>query len=406
VKTLQRILLPILVLTAWASAQESAALAKTRAKLETGAEPVKIVCFGDSVTGLYYHTGGRRTYTDMLGIALERACPKAEVITVNAGISGHTTANALTRIEKDVLAHKPDLVTVMFGLNDMVKIADIETYRKNLVEIIRQCRAIDAEVVLCTPNSVITTGARSKDKLERYCEAIREVAAENRVPLCDSFAAFEELREADPLAWRLTLSDEIHPNMAGHKAIAEQLTKTISGKPFSLADVGPLQPALDKTQQLLADGKPVKILVMPPYGQLFEHALRQKNSDANLEIVSWPIEGLTLREVEKDASKRVRKLKPNLVVIAIPRAAYADSTDQEKFIRSYHWTACYSLSFGRSEWDCVVVHPSVFEPDSPDPETDDLIRQIVASHDLTLIDRPAGDRRGVGEILAEWLKRQ
>ncbi len=30
-------------------------------------KPVRVVCFGDSVTGVYYHTGSRRAYTDMLG---------------------------------------------------------------------------------------------------------------------------------------------------------------------------------------------------------------------------------------------------------------------------------------------------------------------------------------------------
>lgn len=379
---------------------------KTRAKLAAATEPVKIVCFGDSVTGLYYHTGGVRTYTDMLGIALERAYPKSDVIAVNAGISGHTTANALARIDKDVLAHRPDLVTVMFGLNDMVKIDDIAAYRKNLAEIISRCRATGAEVVLCTPNSVITTGSRPKDKLEKYCEAVREVAADEGVGLCDSFAAFEAMREADPLGWRLTLSDEIHPNMAGHKAIAEQLVLTISGQSVSLADVGPPENAIEITRQLLAEGKPVKVLAMAPYGQLFGDLLRQNYPDAGVEIVPWPVESLTLREIEKDASHRVRKLKPNLAVIAIPRAAVAAVEDREQFIRSYHWTACYSLSFGKKEWDCVVVHPSVFEPDSPDPETDELIRKLVAAHDLSLIDRAADDHREAGAILADWLKRQ
>src|SRR5262245_61679351 len=101
---MQRTLLVFSLFFAFASftlAKESQ-LPKTRAALESG-QPVKIVCFGDSVTGVYYHTGGRRAYTDMLGIALKKACPKADVTMINAGISGHATTNALERIERDVL---------------------------------------------------------------------------------------------------------------------------------------------------------------------------------------------------------------------------------------------------------------------------------------------------------------
>src|SRR2546425_276963 len=77
-------------------------------KLQSG-DPVRIVCFGDSVTGLYYHTGGRRAYTDMLGLALRQAYAKADVTMLNAGISGNTTRDALTRIDRDILEHRPTL---------------------------------------------------------------------------------------------------------------------------------------------------------------------------------------------------------------------------------------------------------------------------------------------------------
>ncbi len=94
---------------------------KIRRKLLAG-EAARVVCFGDSVTGVYYHTGSRRAYTDMLGIALRKLAPQAKVEMINAGISGHTTENALARIDRDVIVHKPDLVTVMFGLNDMTRV--------------------------------------------------------------------------------------------------------------------------------------------------------------------------------------------------------------------------------------------------------------------------------------------
>jgi len=34
-------------------------------------EPLKIVCFGDSVTGVYYHTGGRRAWPELLQLVLQ-----------------------------------------------------------------------------------------------------------------------------------------------------------------------------------------------------------------------------------------------------------------------------------------------------------------------------------------------
>ena len=45
-----------------------------------------------------------------------------EATMINAGISGNTTPAGLARMDRDVLAHKPQLVTIMFGMNDVTGI--------------------------------------------------------------------------------------------------------------------------------------------------------------------------------------------------------------------------------------------------------------------------------------------
>jgi hypothetical protein len=97
-------------------------------------------------------------------------------------------------------------------------------------------------------------------------------------------------------------------------------------------------------------------------------------------------------------------MKPNLVLIAVPRAEPFEAG--ESFIRSYAWIMNWSLSFGVQEWDCVVVHPAVTDPVHADEKQDALVRRLVRAQDLTLIDRAAGDKRPAAEILRDWLKQQ
>lgn len=375
---------------------------RTLLQLRAG-EPVRIVCFGDSVTGLYYHSGGRRAYTDMLAIALRRAFPGASVETFNAGISGHTTVNALERMERDVLRHQPTLVTVMFGLNDMTRVP-LDQYRANLETIIARCRAAGADVLLCTPNAVITTAARPTESLLQYCDVVRDVGRRHNVPVCDCYNGFDALRGADALAWRLLMSDEIHPNMAGHQRIAQDLARSITGRHVSLADVPPPAPAVPRTLARLAVQEPVKILAMPPLDTLIGPVLKERYPSVTLEISPWPTAHKTLAELEQDAQGRVRAMRPDLVLLSVPRTARSDS--QEAFIRHYAWIMNWSLSFGAQEWDCVVVHPSVVDPDHPDEEHDQLIRRLVRAQDLTLIDLPAKDPRSAAELLADWFGNQ
>lgn len=387
-----------------ASASASGALPRVLAKLQA-AEPVKIVCFGDSVTGVYYHTGGRRAYADMLGLALGRAFPKAKdkLSMVNAGISGNTTASALARIDRDVLAQQPTLVTVMFGLNDMNALP-LEQYRANLTTIIEKCRAAGADALLCTPNNVIDTAGRPTARLEQYCEAMREVGRATQTPVCNCYAELQAFRQRDASRWRLLMSDAIHPNMDGHKRIAETIAHTIAGRQIDLADAPPPDGPLAKTLDRIKSGAAVKVLAMTPAEESLASAFKQTAAEAKLEIVPWNVAGKSLAEIEADAQARVRAMKPDLAVISVPRVAKFDG--DEAFIHSYSWIMNWSLSFGVQEWDCVVVHPSVVDPAAADAVQDALIRRLVAAQDLTLIDRAPGDSRTAAEIVAEWLKKQ
>jgi len=379
---------------------ETPALTRINEVLASGEKPVRVVCFGDSVTGVYYHTGGLRAYTDLLGDALRQIHPRASVTLINAGMSGHTTTNGLGRLMQSVLVHKPHLVTVMFGLNDVAKLP-IAAYRKNLIEIVSKCRASGAEVVLCTPNTVLTTPDRPFEKVIAYCEVVRSVSRELNVPLCDTFAALEAVKTRAPDAWRLAMSDEIHPNLSGHRRIAEQLALTITGDATTLEDTGPSLPLLDHTFKRLKAGEAVKVLAMPPFDTLIGDALREVVPGANIATIPWPTEGLSRYQLMKDASHRVRPLVPDLVVVAVPRTAGAK--DREEFIRTQMWITANSLSRGKREWDVLVVHPSVVEPVTEAPEEDGMIRLITAAQDLPLLDRVTGDSRDAKAILVEWL---
>lgn len=373
-----------------------------RNKLLSG-ELVKVVCFGDSVTGVYYHSGSRRAYTDMLGIALQRVSGNANVEMINAGVSGHTTVNALSRIDRDVLAHKPDLVTVMFGLNDMTRVS-LEDYKANLKTIIEKCRGIGAEVLLATPNNVINTSSRPTGKLVKYCDVVREVAQEAGVPICDTYQQLSGVRANDPFDWRLLMSDSIHPNMAGHKSIAERLARTVTGLKVSLANVPPLQPALQRTLSRIKENKPVRVLAMAPYDSMIESALQSRPTNVQVEVTSWSVDGMSLSEIEQDAKKRVRASKPDLVMIAVPRSASANT--DEAFAGSFAWTMNWSLNFGPPTWDCVVVHPSVASSTGESHPGDELIRRLVKAQDLSLIERAAGNSETNEAIVAEWFAGQ
>lgn len=379
----------------------AAAPLKTAERLAAGKEPVRIVCIGDSITGVYYHSGGRRAYSEMLQLALQHLYPQAQISVHNAGISGDTTTGGLKRLERDVLAHKPHLVTIMFGMNDLVG-TPVDTFKKNLREMITRCQKSGAEVVLCTQNSIVETPPRPCARLAEFTQAIRDVAKEETLVVADCYAAFEAVHTADAAEWNLLLSDTIHPNMAGHKLFAETLAHAITGRTVSLREVGPPASALSHTFAKLKAGQPIQVLAMPPYDTLITPALQRLYPAAVVKVTPWPVAGQTLAQLELSARK-VRSMKQDLVLIAVP--AELPLQDQVQFHHDYSWIMNWSLSFGVQQWDVVVALPSAAKPALSQEERrhEALALRLIQAQDLSMITRRSGDTTPLLEVLSTWL---
>lgn len=376
-------------------------------RLEQG-EATTIVCLGDSVTGVYYHTGGIRAYPEMLKAALLSIYPKASLQIINAGISGNSTVDALARLQRDVLDHHPHLVTVMFGLNDMTRVP-IEEFRANLTTIITRCRGTGAEVVLCTPNGVIDTPGRPIVRLEQYLHALKQVGTEQKVPICDVYAAYERVRQVNPLDWRLLFSDQIHPNMDGHRLNAREICRTLTDQDAALEHVSPPQPAIAKTLSRIKAGEPVRVLAMPPWDVHVAPALHALDPQVKVEVRLWNAAGKSLAELEQSAREVRKNPAIDLVLLGIPLSATPGEKPTEDQIWNFSWVLNNSLAFGRQEWDVIVVAPSVAGGalTAESAAREEFTRRMVHAQDLNLVQRTVADTgASTAEILSRWFSGQ
>lgn len=193
-----------------------------------------IVAFGDSITK-GDHVAPHERFTAIAERELSRI--KGETVRViNAGKNADITTLALARIGSDVLVHHPDLVTVMFGVNDAgffrpdgppadtPRVAP-EDYRRNLHEMVERISAAGALPILGTPLPMSPSYPLAhlpqyrehglNYLVDRYAAIMRAVAQERGIPLIDLHRAFAE----DP-STQAFLPDGIHPNAQGHAFIA------------------------------------------------------------------------------------------------------------------------------------------------------------------------------------------
>lgn len=186
---------------------------------------VNIVCHGHSVPAGYFATpyvNTRQAYPAQLQRIITERFPFAVVNVIVTAIGGEASPAGAARFADDVLCHKPDLVTVDYGLNDRgAGLAEAEKAWRSMIEaaLERGCK-----VILLTPtwDRSYFTGDKSWKQLADHAAQIRALANSYGVGLADSFAAFhEQVRKDEDLVG--LLSHVNHPSAKGHLLVAETL---------------------------------------------------------------------------------------------------------------------------------------------------------------------------------------
>jgi len=191
-------------------------LPRTRDRLSRG-EPLTVVAFGDSITAGGDATAPELIYWQRWLAALRGRYPKARITGVNGATGGDTTAQGLSRLEQKVLAAKPDLVLIAFGMNDQnVGFVPLDQFERNLAEMVDRIRAsTTAEIILlssCLPNpNWHWTSGRMVD----YGKVTGKVAAEKKCAFADVLTNWKvvlDRKKPEDL-----LSNNVnHPNDFGH----------------------------------------------------------------------------------------------------------------------------------------------------------------------------------------------
>ncbi|MBL8991900.1 MAG: cellulase family glycosylhydrolase [Spirochaetia bacterium] len=205
-------------------------------KLMAG-EPVKIVCWGDSVTEGGDLGPGER-YGEQLAANLKKKFPSVVVDVIAVGGSHSAQwlddippAQAHSRKDdtrfKRVLDAKPDLVVIEF-VNDQWR-SKADTFPHYRTKLIAPLRAIGAEVLLLTPqrNWDYKNSFRDPDTRE-YVAALREMGrTDEGVGVADMAGRWENLwREGIPFP-ALLANGYNHPDVRGHRLFMEEILRAL-----------------------------------------------------------------------------------------------------------------------------------------------------------------------------------
>jgi acyl-CoA thioesterase-1 len=152
-------------------------------------------------------------------IAKKSAAEGLPITSINAGLSGETSAGALRRIDW-VLRRPVDIVVLETGGNDALRALDATSLKANLLAIVAKIRRDKrgAKIILAEMEAPPNLGARYTVS---FRDAYRSVAKSEGLTLMpfllDGVAGKPELNQ----------DDGVHPNVAGEKIVADNVWRTL-----------------------------------------------------------------------------------------------------------------------------------------------------------------------------------
>jgi len=170
-----------------------------------------ILFLGDSLTEGYGLEEGE-SFPDMLSDRYAAEGRKNLKI-INGGISGSTSASALTRLQWYIRA-QPDLLVLSLGANDGLRGLSVDALKTNLIKTIEFAQSMDVKVVL---TGMLIPPNYGPDYTSAFAQVFPDLAAQYQLTflpfLLAGVAGITELNQGDG----------IHPNLEGTKIVADTL---------------------------------------------------------------------------------------------------------------------------------------------------------------------------------------
>jgi acyl-CoA thioesterase-1 len=178
--------------------------------------PQTVLFFGDSLTA-GYGLSTEEAFPALVGKTLTARGNPIKVI--NAGLSGETSAGGLTRIDW-VLRQPVDIFILELGPNDGLRGLPLEQTEKNLQAILDKVKAKNpsAKIVIAGMLVPPNMGADYSTRFSKIFPALAKKNKASLIPfLLQDVAGDEKLNQADG----------IHPNVEGHRIVAENVVKVL-----------------------------------------------------------------------------------------------------------------------------------------------------------------------------------
>lgn len=160
--------------------------------------------------------------------------PERKLTFLNRGVSGNTVADLTRRWEKDTAALKPDVLSILVGINDMNKGVLAEAYEEAYDKLLADTVEAQPNVrlVLCEPFALPVGRFKEgweqrKAELAKRQASVEKLAAKYKAAVVHFQKVFDDACNRGPAEhW---IWDGVHPTYSGHQLMADEWARVVAG---------------------------------------------------------------------------------------------------------------------------------------------------------------------------------
>lgn len=174
-------------------------------------------------------------YVSLVHALLYAHDPACRLTVFNTGLSGQRITDLEARAQDDVLAHQPDWLSVMIGINDVWRQFDqahvkdqvgAERFASTYRRLLDRVRPGLKGLVLMSPYYLETnTADPMRAMMDTYGGLVRQLAKEFDAIFVDTQATFSRYLMHQPT--QSLCGDRIHPNRIGHMLLARAFLNAV-----------------------------------------------------------------------------------------------------------------------------------------------------------------------------------
>jgi lysophospholipase L1-like esterase len=160
------------------------------------------------------------------------AFPELKLDFINRGVSGNTVLDLEKRWQKETLDLKPDVLSILIGVNDNGRHVPLDRYEQVYDKLLADARAANPKIklVLCEPfvvnHRAVTppAGCPNADVVQRQ-QIVARLAAKHGAALVHFQQVLDEACRRGPAShW---IWDDVHPTYSGHQILADEWERVV-----------------------------------------------------------------------------------------------------------------------------------------------------------------------------------